>query len=362
MEVVLVEKGIWFGPHLETGFDLASNQLAVTPYKFAPDILCSCSPGWSLSRKDLDEDVWCFSKFSVQSCSDLKKFERKLFRSIMNHEMCWDVRSNMEQLRHGSGIQCEMCPANYFKNDTSPECIPCPEGSTAPNGSTAHENCKCEVGELFEKNGELKLDRRKGLTPVWCFFGDARFTVLETGQGALKENRNRHLSNVCNNSKRIAMKNSINQHKPNNFLDGTEFLHLPVVFTWLWDLHFGWGAVDAQLIKRIFKTVVYNARIYTWTVQHQVQPPSPLVHSRASPVWATRPGRLNVYPLKNGAMHQGRTIVHRQHWYLRAPKAMLVWCAWIVIPISMLLEGLARSVKIMIWNFQILGYSPPSSW
>ena len=28
----------------------------------------------------------------------------------------------------------------------------------------------------------------------------------------------------------------------------------------------------------------------------------------------------------------------------------------------MLLEALARSVKIMIWNFQILGYSPRSSW
>ena len=135
-----------------------------------------------------------------------------------------------------------MCPANYFKKDTSLECIPCPEGSTAPNGSTAHENCKCEVGELFEKNGELKLDRRKGLTPVWCCFGDAQVIVLEIGQGALKEHSNRHHSNVCNNSKRIAIKNSIDQHKPNSFLDRAEFLQLPVVF-----LGFGIYILDEEL-------------------------------------------------------------------------------------------------------------------
>ena len=59
-----------------------------------------------------------------------------------------------------------MCPPNYFKNDThAPRpCMPCPEGSTAPRGSTSPENCKCKVGELFEKNGELKLDRTKDLT------------------------------------------------------------------------------------------------------------------------------------------------------------------------------------------------------
>ena len=226
------------------------------------------------------------------------------------------------------------------------------------NVKLANSSKQMESGHLIEEKVWLRLD----FCHVWCCSGDAQFIVSETGQGALKEHRNGHHSNVCNNSKRITMNNSINQQKPNHFSDGTEFLQLPVFLSWLWDLHFGWGAVDAQLIKRFFKTVVYNARIYTWTVQHQVQPPSPLVHSRASPVWATRPGRLNVYPLKNAAMHQGRTIAHKQHWYLRAPKAMLVWCAWIVIPISMLLEGLAWSVKIMIWNFQILGYSHPSSW
>ena len=80
------------------------------------------------------------------------------------------LQSNLEQLRHGQGSQCEMCPPNYFKNDThAPRpCMPCPEGSTAPRGSTSHENCKCEVGELFEKDGELKLDRTKYLTAVRC--------------------------------------------------------------------------------------------------------------------------------------------------------------------------------------------------
>ena len=65
---------------------------------------------------------------------------------------------------------------------------------------------------------------------------------METGQGALKEHSNRHHSNVCNNSKRIAIKNSIDQHKPNNFLDRAEFLQLPVVF-----LGFGIYILDEEL-------------------------------------------------------------------------------------------------------------------
>jgi len=32
------------------------------------------------------------------------------------------------------------------------------------------------------------------------------------------------------------------------------------------------GVVNAQFIKPFFKTIVCNAQIYTWTVQHQVQP------------------------------------------------------------------------------------------
>ena len=78
------------------------------------------------------------------------------------------LQSNPEQLRHGQGTHCEMCPPNYFKNDThAPRpCMPCPEGSAAPRGSTSHENCKCEVGELFQKNGEWKLDQKRGLTSV----------------------------------------------------------------------------------------------------------------------------------------------------------------------------------------------------
>jgi len=82
-------------------FDLTSSQLEITPNLFAPKRLCSCNPGWN-----------------------------------------------------GSGTQCKMCPPDHFKNDTSVDCMPCPEGSTAPNGSTSHENCKCKVGELIEKNGE----------------------------------------------------------------------------------------------------------------------------------------------------------------------------------------------------------------
>ena len=58
-----------------------------------------------------------------------------------------------------------MCPPDHFKNDTSVDCMPCPEGSTAPRGSTLRESCKCKVGKLIEKNGEWKLDRKRGLTP-----------------------------------------------------------------------------------------------------------------------------------------------------------------------------------------------------
>ena len=74
-------------------------------------------------------------------------------------------KATLEQLRNGSGTECEMCPPDHFKNDTSVHCMPCPEGSAAPNGSASYASCKCKVGELFEKNGEWKLDRKRGLTP-----------------------------------------------------------------------------------------------------------------------------------------------------------------------------------------------------
>ena len=98
------------------------------------------------------------------------------------------------------------------------------------NVKLASSSKKMESGHLIEEKVLLRLD----FCHVWCCFGDAQFIVSETGQGAWKKHRNRHHSNVCNNSEQpTAVKNSINQQTPNHF--GAEFLQLPVVLTWLLD-------------------------------------------------------------------------------------------------------------------------------
>ena len=156
------------------GFDLSNNRLVITPTRFAPEILCSCNPGWSLSCKDLDFgwfgslDLYS-SWLSYLLASSWMSVCSMLF-SIFFAKQPW---ATFEQLRNGSGIQCQMCPPDHFKNDTSVDCMPCPEGSTAPHGSTSPESCKCKVGKLVEKNGKWKLDQKRGLTAVrfscaWC--------------------------------------------------------------------------------------------------------------------------------------------------------------------------------------------------
>ena len=86
-----------------------------------------------------------------------------------------------------------------------------PHHMKTANVKLASSSQKMESGNLIEEKVWLRLD----FCHDWCCFGDAQVIVSETGQGVLKEHRNGHHSNVCNNSKRTAVKN------------------------WLWDLHFG---------------------------------------------------------------------------------------------------------------------------
>jgi Leucine-rich repeat (LRR) protein len=84
-------------------FDIANPRLQISPQKFAPHELCSCSPGWT-----------------------------------------------------GLGISCRACPANSFKEDYDGECQKCPAGSEAPEGSITHQECKCKLGDLFNMTGTWK--------------------------------------------------------------------------------------------------------------------------------------------------------------------------------------------------------------
>ena len=108
--------------------------------------------------------IWIFGSLLqlavISSCIFL---DVCLLNAVLHFFFCKATLSNLGMVQ---ALNARWCPPNYFKNDTSVDCMPCPEGSTAPNGSTSHENCKCKVGELFEKNGELKLDRTKDLTTV----------------------------------------------------------------------------------------------------------------------------------------------------------------------------------------------------
>ncbi|CAJ1336434.1 unnamed protein product [Effrenium voratum] len=78
-------------------FDLTSKALQITPARFLPMELCSCSPGWQ-----------------------------------------------------GAGANCEKCPVNHFKRGYNGTCQKCEAGSIAPEGSTS---CTCTVGELYDDNG-----------------------------------------------------------------------------------------------------------------------------------------------------------------------------------------------------------------
>lgn len=87
----------------EAGFecyDIATVSLQVSAHLFAPEDLCSCSPGWN-----------------------------------------------------GSGVSCAKCPQNFFKEEGSTDCQPCPEGSTSPSASTLQDACRCNIGELYDKAG-----------------------------------------------------------------------------------------------------------------------------------------------------------------------------------------------------------------
>ncbi|CAJ1336435.1 unnamed protein product [Effrenium voratum] len=78
-------------------FDLTSKALQITPARFLPMELCSCSPG-----------------------------------------------------RQGAGADCEKCPVNHFKGGYNGTCQKCEAGSTAPEGSTS---CTCTVGEPYDDHG-----------------------------------------------------------------------------------------------------------------------------------------------------------------------------------------------------------------
>ncbi|CAJ1453259.1 unnamed protein product, partial [Effrenium voratum] len=78
-------------------FDLTSKALQITPARFLPMELCSCSPG-----------------------------------------------------RQGAGADCEKCPVNHFKEGYNGTCQKCEPGSTAPEGSTS---CTCAVGEPYDDHG-----------------------------------------------------------------------------------------------------------------------------------------------------------------------------------------------------------------
>ena len=98
--------------NLQHGFecyDLDSTSIQITPETFAPDRLCSCSPGWK-----------------------------------------------------GSGAECKKCPENSFaENYDSKECEQCPQGSKAPAGSTSHTSCICNVGVLDNRTGQWRCGCRE---------------------------------------------------------------------------------------------------------------------------------------------------------------------------------------------------------
>jgi len=79
-------------------YDVDHSLLQVSPDMFAPQKLCSCVPG-----------------------------------------------------RKGSGVQCQKCPKNFFSEDYSGKCTPCPDGSTSPEGSSSPNHCRCKGGELFKQ-------------------------------------------------------------------------------------------------------------------------------------------------------------------------------------------------------------------
>ena len=90
-------------------YDLDSTSIQITPETFAPDRLCSCSPGWK-----------------------------------------------------GSGAECKKCPENSFaENYDSKECEQCPQGSKAPAGSTSHTSCICNVGVLDNRTGQWRCGCRE---------------------------------------------------------------------------------------------------------------------------------------------------------------------------------------------------------
>jgi len=90
-------------------YDLDDSSIQISPEKFAPNRLCSCSPGWK-----------------------------------------------------GSGADCQMCPENSFTaNYDSTECEQCPQGSKAPAGSISHSSCICDVGVLYKSNGTWRCGCRE---------------------------------------------------------------------------------------------------------------------------------------------------------------------------------------------------------
>eukprot|EP00435_Cladocopium_sp_Y103_P042205 s268_g11.t1 len=81
------------------GIATSSASLQVSADKFAPETLCSCSPGWT-----------------------------------------------------GHGVQCRKCPADFYREAGDEDCVRCPEGSNAPEGSSTPLACRCQVGSLFQSN------------------------------------------------------------------------------------------------------------------------------------------------------------------------------------------------------------------
>ena len=133
------------------GYDLDSTSIQITPETFAPDRLCSCSPGWIPSCLRL---IGCDQK--IRDVSLTSGSFPQLHPNCNSHKTASLLTATWP--RKGSGAKCEKCPENSFaENYDSKECEQCPQGSKAPAGSVSHSSCICDVGVLDNRTGQWTL-------------------------------------------------------------------------------------------------------------------------------------------------------------------------------------------------------------
>ena len=89
------------------GYDLDSTSIQITPETFAPDRLCSCSPGWIPSCLRL---IGCDQK--IRDVSLTSGSFPQLHPNCNSHKTASLLTATWP--RKGSGAKCEKCPENSF--------------------------------------------------------------------------------------------------------------------------------------------------------------------------------------------------------------------------------------------------------